>query len=144
MPDLPALTYHFQESSAMPRGTQLKDFGQEFEVLLRRVDKAMSSGHDEFSIDFAEQKIADALRFRIYKYFKALRSCGDRPDLVPMCEGVSMRVAGCTLHFYRRGDDKDAAALRNALGIDRSPPIATPSTLESNLELLKQIRREKS
>jgi hypothetical protein len=60
-----------------------------------------------------------------------------------MCEGLSMRVAGCTLHFYRRGDDKDAAALRDALGIDRSPPIVTPSTLDSNLELLKHIRRAK-
>lgn len=127
----------------MPRGTQLKDFGQEFEELLRRVDKAMSAGHEEFSIDFASQKIADALRFRIYKYFKALRSCGDRPDLVPMCEHLSMRVAGCTLHFYRRGDDKDAAALRDALGIDRQTPINHPSTLDSNLELLRQIRKTK-
>jgi hypothetical protein len=128
----------------MPRSTDLKDFGKEFEELLRRVDKAMHEGRAEFTIDFAEQKIAHSLRFRIGKYFKALRSCGDRPDLVPMCEGVSMRVAGCTLHFYRRGDDKDAAALRDALGIDRSPPIAAPSTLDSNLELLKHIRREKS
>lgn len=127
----------------MQKVSQLKDFGSEFEELLRRVDKAMQQGRLEFSIDFAERKIADALRFRIYKYFKALRSCGDRPDLVPMCEGVSMRVAGCTLHFYRRGDDKDAAALRDALGIDRSPPIAAPSTLDSNLELLRHIRREK-
>jgi hypothetical protein len=127
----------------MPRGTQLKDFGQEFEELLRRVDKAMQSGHEEFSVDFAARKIADALRFRIYKYFKALRSCSDRPDLTAMSTDLSMRVAGCTLHFYRRGDDKDAAALRDALGIDRQTPINHPSTLDSNLELLRQIRKTK-
>jgi hypothetical protein len=125
----------------MPRGTQLKDFGQEFEELLRRVDKAMQSGHEEFSVDFAARKIA--LRFRIYKYFKALRSCSDRPDLTAMSTDLSMRVAGCTLHFYRRGDDKDAAALRDALGIDRQTPINHPSTLDSNLELLRQIRKTK-
>ena len=127
----------------MPRGTQLKDFGPEFEELLRRADKAMQSGREEFSVDFAQQKIADALRFRIYKYFKALRSCSDRPDLTAMCMDLSMRVVGCTLHFYRRGDDKDAAALRDALGMDRSAPIATPSTLDSNRELLRQIRQSK-
>lgn len=127
----------------MPRGTQLKDFGPEFEEILRRADKAMQSGREEFSVDFAQQKIADALRFRIYKYFKALRSCSDRPDLTAMCTDLSMRVVGCTLHFYRRGDDKDAAALRDALGMDRSTPIATPSTLDSNRELLRQIRQSK-
>ena len=127
----------------MPRGTQLKDFGPEFEEILRRADKAMQSGREEFSVDFAQQKIADALRFRIYKYFKALRSCSDRPDLTAMCTDLSMRVVGCTLHFYRRGDDKDAAALRDALGMDRSSPIATPSTLDSNRELLRQIRQSK-
>ena len=127
----------------MPRGTQLKDFGPEFEEILCRADKAMQSGREEFSVDFAQQKIADALRFRIYKYFKALRSCSDRPDLTAMCTDLSMRVVGCTLHFYRRGDDKDAAALRDALGMDRSAPIATPSTLDSNRELLRQIRQLK-
>lgn len=127
----------------MPRGTQLKDFGPEFEEILRRADKAMQSGREEFSVDFAQQKIADALRFRIYKYFKALRSCSDRPDLTAMCTDLSMRVVGCTLHFYWRGDDKDAAALRDALGMDRSTPIATPSTLDSNRELLRQIRQSK-
>lgn len=128
----------------MPRGTQLRDFGPEFEELLRRADKAMQQGREEFSVDFAEQKIADSLRFRIFKYFKALRSCSDRPDLASMCEHLSMRVAGTALHFYRRGDDKDAAALRDALGIDRSTPITTPSTLDSNLEALRAIRQSKS
>lgn len=127
----------------MPRSTQLKDFGSEFEELLRRVDKAMREGRPEFSIDFAEQKIAHSLRFRILKYFKALRSTTDRLDLTSMAEDVSVRVVGCTLHFYRRGDDKDAAALRDALGMDRSAPIATPSTLDSNRELLRQIRQSK-
>jgi hypothetical protein len=127
----------------MPRSTQLKDFGSEFEELLRRVDKAMREGRPEFSINFSEQKIAHSLRFRILKYFKALRSTTDRLDLTSMAEDVSVRVVGCTLHFYRRGDDKDAAALRDALGMDRSAPIATPSTLDSNRELLRQIRQSK-
>src|SRR5579859_5420539 len=115
--DQSATPLNFREHPAMPRGTQLKDFGKEFEEILRRADKAMQSGREEFSVDFAQQKIADALRFRIYKYFKALRSCSDRPDLTAMCTDLSMRVVGCTLHFYRRGDDKDAAALRDALGM---------------------------
>jgi hypothetical protein len=127
----------------MPRSTQLKDFGSEFEELLRRVDKAMREGQPEFSIDFADQKIAHSLRFRILKYFKALRSTTDRLDLTSMAEDVSVRVVGCTLHFYRRGDDKDAVALRDALGMGRSAPIATPSTLDSNRELLRQIRQSK-
>jgi hypothetical protein len=127
----------------MPRSTQLSDFGPEFEELLRRADKAITSGREEFSLDFAEQKIAHSLRFRILKYFKALRSCGDRPDLTAIAEPLAVRVTGCTLHFYRRGDDKDAAALRDALGIDRQTPTTTPSILDSNLELLRQIRQTK-
>ena len=127
----------------MPRSTKLIDFGQEFEVLLTRAHKELARGKDVFSIDFATPELAHALRFRIYGYFKALRTSLDRPDLTAMCTGLSMRTVGCAVHFYRRGDDKESAALRDALGIDRTPPITTPSTLDSNLELLRHIRRSK-
>lgn len=103
----------------MPKGKQLSDFGPEFEQMLLRVDKAFLCGADEFPIDFGTHKLAHALRFRIYSYFNALRVCGDRPDLAAMCSGISMRIAGTALVFYRRGEDKESAALRDALGLEK-------------------------
>lgn len=132
----------------MPKGKQLSDFGPEFEQMLMRVDKAFLSGADEFPIDFATHKLAHALRFRIYSYFNALRVCGDRPDLAAMCSGLSMRIAGTALVFYRRGEDKESAALRDALGLEKgfadgpsTPGVAEPSTtLSANLDQLRALR----
>jgi hypothetical protein len=103
----------------MPKGKQMKDFGAEFEQLLLRIDSQMRAGADESTIQFATQALAHSLRFRIYQYFQALRASGDRPDLTAMCSGLSMRVAGSALVFYRRGEDKESAALRNALGLEK-------------------------
>jgi hypothetical protein len=132
----------------MPKGKQLADFGQEFEQLLLRIDSSMRAGADEAPIDFANHKLAHSLRFRIYQYFQALRASGDRPDLTAMCSGLSMRVAGSALVFYRRGEDKESAALRDALGLEKgfadgpsTHGVTTPtSTLTTNLEELARIR----
>lgn len=132
----------------MPKGKQMKDFGPEFEQLLLKIDKAMSSGADESTIQFATQALAHSLRFRIYQYFQALRASGDRPDLTAMCSGLSMRVAGSALVFYRRGEDKESAALRDALGLEKgfadgpsTPGVATPDTvLSANIDQLMAIR----
>ncbi len=136
----------------MPKGKELSDFGKEFEQMLLRVDKAFLSGADEFPIDFATHKLAHALRFRIYSYFNALRVCGDRPDLTAMCTNLSMRIAGTALVFYRKGDDKESEALRNALGLEKgfadgpsTHGVAAPSTtLTYNLEELARIRAHNS
>lgn len=132
----------------MPKGVKLADFGPEFSQLLLRVDKALSSGKDDFTIQFATVDLAHALRFRIYAYFKALRSCVDRPDLAAMCSGVSIRIAASALVFYRRGEDKESAALRDALGLEKgfsdgpsSDDVLIPaSTLDSNLSQLRELR----
>jgi hypothetical protein len=132
----------------MPKGKQLADFGPEFEQLLLKIDKAMSSGVDESPIQFADHKLAHSLRFRIYQYFQALRASGDRPDLTAMCSGLSMRIAGSALVFYRRGEDKESAALRDALGLEKgfadgpsTPGVSSASTaLSTNLDQLAAIR----
>jgi len=132
----------------MPKGKELSDFGPEFQQMLLRVDKAFLAGADEFPIDFATHKLAHALRFRIYSYFNALRVCGDRPDLTAMCTNLSMRIAGTALVFYRKGEDKESEALRNALGLEKgfadgptTHGVAAPSTaLSGYLEQLAQLR----
>lgn len=132
----------------MPKGKQLSDFGQEFEQLLLRIDSAMRGGADESPVQFATPALAHSLRFRIYQYFQALRASGNRPDLTAMCSGLSMRVAGSALVFYRRGEDKESAALRDALGLEKgfadgptTPGVAEPSTaLTGYLEQLAQLR----
>lgn len=103
----------------MPRRNELKDFGSEFEQLVLRVDKAFLAGADEVPIGFTDHKVAYTLRFRVYDYFKALQKSGARPDLTVMVTNWSMRIAGTTLVFYRRGEDQAAAALRGALGLEK-------------------------
>jgi len=139
---------YLNRESAMPKGKQMKDFGPEFEQMLLRVDKAMLQGVDDFPVQFGAQTIAHSLRFRIYQYFQALRASGDRPDLTAMCSGLSMRVAGSALVFYRRGEDKESEALRNALGLEKgfadgptTPGVTVAeSALTTNLEELARIR----
>lgn len=103
----------------MPRRNELKDFGSEFEQLVLRVDKAFLAGADEVPIGFTDHKVAYTLRFRVYDYFKALQKSRARPDLTVMVTNWSMRIAGTTLVFYRRGEDQAAAALRDALGLEK-------------------------
>jgi len=146
--DASAMPDYLNRESAMPKGKQMKDFGQEFEQLLLRIDAAMRAGADESPIDFANHKLAHSLRFRIYQYFQALRASGDRPDLTAMCSGLSIRVAGSTLVFYRRGEDKESEALRNALGLEKgfadgptTPGVTVAeSALTTYLEELARIR----
>jgi len=125
----------------MPKGKELSDFGKEFEQMLLRVDKAFLSGADEFPIDFATHKLAHALRFRIYSYFNALRVCGDRPDLTAMCTNLSMRIAGTALVFYRKGEDKESEALRDALGLEKgfADGPTTPGVMESVTPLSEHL-----
>jgi hypothetical protein len=127
----------------VPRLNDLKSFGPEFETLLVRADRRIREGHPEMEVSFVDEKIAENIKFRMYAYLKAIRKSPDRLDLIPLAENIGMRTEGKTLHLFRKGEEKAVLALRDALGIDRSPPIATPSTLDSNLELLKQIRRAK-
>lgn len=132
----------------MPKGKQLADFDAAFEQLLLRVDTDMRRGADESPIQFADHKICHSLRFRIYQYFQALRASGDRPDLTAMCSGLSMRVAGSALVFYRRGEDRESEALRNALGLEKgfadgptTPGVANADTaLSLHLAELAAIR----
>lgn len=132
----------------MPRRNELKDFGNEFEQLVLRVDKAFLAGADEVPIGFTDHKVAYTLRFRVYDYFKALQKSGARPDLTAMVTNWSMRIAGTTLVFYRRGEDQAAAALRDALGLEKgfadgpsTREILTPMTsLSEHLEQLAAIR----
>jgi hypothetical protein len=108
----------------------------------------MDRGADEFPINFATHKLAHSLRFRIYSYFNAIRTSGLRPDLAAMCTNLSMRIAGTSLVFYRRGEDKESEALRNALGLEKgfadgpsTHGVATPDTpLSANLVELARLR----
>jgi len=132
----------------MPKTYTLRDFGPEFEALLTRVDSTLRDGNEDCTLQFDSPKIATQLRFRCYTYFKCLKSSPVRPDLVAMCDSLSIRVAGSALVFYRRNDDATSAALRSALGLDRLNPTAnvTPSVdspLTTNLNALARIRSGK-
>jgi len=132
----------------VPKIYSLRDFGPEFESLLTRADHTLCSGSEDYTIQFDSPKIAAQLRFRCYAYFKCLKNSAARPDLVAMCDSLSIRIAGSALVFYRRNDDATSAALRSALGLDRLNPTANTterpaSPLDSNLNALARIRAAK-
>lgn len=136
----------------MPRKNDLPSFGPEFEQLLLRAHSHLLQGHDEFPIDFTSQSLASSLRFRVYSYFKALRDSTSRPDLTALQTPLSLRVQGCTLFIYRRGEDTDAMALRIALGLPKgfadgprdSDVLLAPTTLDKHRERLRTIRDRSS
>ena len=136
----------------MPRKNELKDFGPEFEQMLLRAYGELRAGKDEFAVDFASQKLAHNVKFRLYAYFKALRESPDRPDLTALLPSLSMRATGCTLFFFRKGDEPAAEAIRNALGLPKgfadgpttSDVLKSPSPLDNNLARLREVRERSS
>lgn len=134
----------------MPRKTDLASFGPSYEQLLLRAHEALSSGRGDFTVQFEAPNIALSIRGRTYAYFKALRSSKERPDLASLLDGISIRTAGSALVFFRRGDELDEIAIRNALGLSRngnmlgSRGLLTPQSSHTDaLERLKRLRSNK-
>lgn len=134
----------------MPRTPDLSSYGPEYEQLLLRAAEALKT-KDEFAVQFDSNNVAASLRTRTYGYFKALRSCNNRPDLSAISSGLSMRIAGSALVFFRRENAADVVALRAALGLadgfndngENAGVIAPNSGLSSHLEKLEAIRSRK-
>jgi hypothetical protein len=135
----------------MPRKTTIDAFRPEFEQLLLRAHAHLSTGAREFAIMFASNRVSASIRARTYQYFAALRASTTRPDLVALCEGLSMRCMDEVLVFFRSEDSLEATALRTALGLDRGfndtnqtrGLIAPASSLTSHVEKLRAIRENK-
>ena len=137
----------FREND-MPRKTDLSSFGQSYEQLLLRAHESLRvGGSGEYTVQFDSPNIAMSIRGRTYAYFKALRSSKDRPDLASLLDGISIRVAGSAMVFFRRGEELDELAIRKALGIDAglsSPGLIAPKSAQTDaLDKLKRIRERK-
>ena len=136
----------------MGRSTDLTHYGPEYEQLLLRAEEGLHD-KDEYTVQFASNNVATSIRTRTYGYFKALRESGKRPDLCAISTGLSMRVAGSALVFFRRENAADAVALRNALGLpdgfaegggNVGMVVAPQSGLSSHLQKLDEIRSRKN
>lgn len=134
----------------MPRKTDLPSFGASYEQLLLRAHEALSGGRSDFTIQFEAPNIALSIRGRVYAYFKAIRASKDRPDLAMLLDGLSIRTAGSALVFFRRGDELDEIAIRNALGLSKDGDmlgsgglIAPQSSHTDALDRLKRLRANK-
>lgn len=135
----------------MPRTPTLASYGPEYEQLILRADHELSTGREEYAVQFDTPNIARAIRTRAYGYFKALRNDGKRPDLTGICTNLSMRIAGSALVFFRCENSVDAVAIRNALkleigfaDVETRGVIAPESGLSTHMERLKEIRERKS
>jgi len=132
----------------MPRKITPESFDSTYETLLTRADSVLRAGASEFPVDFGDPKIAHQVRFRCYQYFKALKSSPARPDLVAMAQGLSLRLAGGALVFYRADYDSTADAIRAALRLPEVAPAPLAplpaSTLDSNLVALRNLRTKGS
>ena len=135
----------------MPRRTDLPSFGKSYEQLLLRAHSSLSTGAEEFTVQFDSPNVAKSIRGRCYAYFKAIRSSKDRPDLAALLDGISIRTAGSALVFFRRGEELDELAIRRALGlgdgfdeIGAARGVLVPQSAHTDaLEKLKSIRGRK-
>lgn len=135
----------------MPRKTTIDSFRPEFEQLLLRAHAHLSTGAREFTVTFASQKVSASIRARTYQYFAALRASTSRPDLVALCEDLSLRCNNEVLVFFRAEDSLEATHLREALGLERGFSDATPShgmlapesSLTRHTDRLREIRANK-
>ena len=135
----------------MPRTPDLSSYGTEYEQLVLRADAELAKGIDEYTVQFDSPNMANSIRTRAYGYFKAIRNSATRPDLAAISTGLSMRIAGSALVFFRRENAADAVAIRAALGLaegfadghETTGVIAPNSGLSSHLEKLEAIRSRK-
>jgi hypothetical protein len=99
-------------------------------------------------VQFESPNIAMSMRGRTYAFFKAVRASKDRPDLAGIITGLSLRVAGSALVFFRDEDALDRVRWRNALGLvdgwddaGASTGVVAPTSGQTDaLDRLRAIR----
>ena len=102
----------------MPRSYRPAHYGPEYEHLLRR-----AHSNAGFELTLPSPQHAAVMRGKVYAYFKSLRIRNERPDLIAMCDSLSLTVEDCTLRAFPTVDSWDACLLRDALGIELSTPL---------------------
>lgn len=135
----------------MTRTTSLSSFGGEYEQAILRAVEGLKSA-DEYAIQFEAPNIATSMRGRFYAFFKAVRASKDRPDLAGLITGISIRIAGSAMVFFRDEDALDRVRLRNALGLvdgwddaGASTGVIAPVSGQTDaLDRLRAIRDRKS
>lgn len=134
----------------MPRSTRPAVYGPEYEQLLLTAFK--ESFNKPYRFQLQSTAIVSALVKKNYAYWNALRKEASRPDLVGMCDKLSMRPEGDFIVFFRRADAWDAVALRAAMGLEKgfsdlglqsqTVPMSASAT-DAALGKLQEIRARK-
>jgi len=130
----------------MPRSTRVITYGPEYEQLLL-LSFADPEGK---SFDFGSYSVASAMKAKVYAYWKALRTEGNRPDLMEKADLLSMKVDGRFLVVFRRTDAWDRGLLRAAMGLEKGFEETLPqgvlvakSPTDELVERLKELRNAK-
>jgi hypothetical protein len=122
----------------MPRSSRPAAYGTEYELFLRR---AVTDGG--FSLALPSNSHARAFRGKLYAYFKALRKDLSRPDLITMCDSLSLAVEGCCVRAFPVADSWDNCLLRDALGIEKGAAVPPPPALPAITVPVEPTAQEK-
>lgn len=136
----------------MPNSSHSVVYGPEYEQLLNVAYK--ESFLAPFRLPFSTVLEAKKMMRKVYAYFAALRGENSRPELITMCNQISMRTDGELLIFYRRADAWDNIALRKALNLKKGfadlgivqTPVPNVAGLSSIIvqNRLKEIREREA
>lgn len=121
----------------MPRTQRSAVYGPEYEALLHAAIRDQG-----FTMTLASNQLAAAFRVKVYAYFKAIRTEGQRPDLVAACDRLRLGVKGPVFTITMRADAWDTAALREALDMPREECLMVPDNTASLMAKLDEIRKK--
>lgn len=101
----------------MPRSKVPAVYGPEYEQLL--LTAFANSFDTTYKLALPDPALSRALSKKTYAYWNALRTENTRPDLIELCNKLSIRIVGEEMWFFRRTDSWDAVAIRNAMGLEK-------------------------
>lgn len=128
----------------MPRSARPQAYPPEYAQLLNAAALATAQPNGTYSLTLPSPSRAQALKSKLYAYFRAIRSDPASAVLATKSDLLSLSVTDAVLTIRHQEDSWDAKLLREAMGLQ--PPAHSPVPLspeKSMLQALADLRAAK-
>lgn len=128
----------------MPRSARPQAYPLEYQQLLNAASLAVATPGGYYSLTLPSPSQAQALKSKLYAYFRAVRSDPASAALAAKSDLLSLSVADCVLIIRHQDDSWDAKLLREAMGLQPQSHAPMPMPGEKSiLQALQDLRASK-